>query len=291
MPERLTIGIPAYQEEKTIGKTLESIFEQRVPESVSLDVNICVRKGADRTEEIVVGLAAQRSEIKLITTDYDTKPLAWNLIKKAANPDTNIFVFCDADVVLDKDAVSHLYQTLQEDSKVQLVGAHLIMITEGRQDIWMKLINPVLAKASPKGTLNGRLYAIRKSATEAIGDLPFWLINEDEYLSLKIQQQFGPDAFQVNMQAKGYYTPPLTFSDYFNYRFRCEVGHVQIKKDFKSQDFDFRSYSTFRGRGNYLKNLSLREKMVLPVLGVINFWCKLAAGSAYEWGDGKRIEL
>lgn len=286
MPERLTVGIPAYNEGNTIARTLESILDQRLPENTSLDVVVCVRKGVDQTEEIVVGLAQQHQEIRLVTTDIQGKAYGWNLLTKAAQPTSTTFVFCDADVVLDQYAISALNTGLKTDNKVKLAGAHLIMVTKDSHGL-MKIINPVLGKAPPKGTLNGRLYALRRDAADAVGNIPPWTINEDEYLSLKIQQLFGPDAFRVNMQARAYYTPPLTLWDYFQYRFRCEVGHAQLRK---TEEFDFKPYSTFRGRGNYLRNLSLGEKMVLPILGAIHFWCKVAAGDAYEWGDVKGIE-
>jgi len=287
MPERLTVGIPAYNEEKTIGRTLESIFDQILPEDTSLDIVVCVRKGVDQTEEIVARLAQQHQEIKLVTTDIQGKAYAWNLLIKAAQQTSDAFVFCDADVVLGQSAINALYVGLKGDDKVKLAGARLIMVIEGSRGL-MKVINPVLGKAPPKGTLNGRLYALRKDAVDAVGNIPPWTINEDEYLSLKIQQLFGQEAFKVNMRARAYYTPPLTLSDYCRYRFRCEVGHVQLKK---TERFDFKPYSTFRGRGSYLWNLSLREKTVLPVLAAINFWCKVAAGDAYEWGDVKGIEV
>lgn len=286
MSERLTVGIPAYNEAKTIGRTLESILDQRLLEDTSVDIVVCVRKGVDQTEDIVVGLAQQHQEVRLVTTDIHGKAHGWNLLREAAQSTSDTFIFCDADVVLDPYAINALNVALKTDSKIKLVGAHLIMVTEGSRGL-MKIINPVLGKAPPKGTLNGRLYALRKEAIDAVGNIPPWTINEDEYLSLKIQQLFGQDAFKVNMQARAYYTPPLTLQDYFQYRFRCEVGHAQLKK---TEKFDFKPYSTFRGRGSYLRNLSLREKMVLPVLAAINFWCKVAAGDAYEWGDVKRIE-
>lgn len=218
-------------------------------------------------------MAKRYPEIRLISTPIRSKADAWNTIRKNARSD--IIVYSDADIVAERDAIRLLYEDLAINSELQLVGANLVMRIEGSKGL-MKLINPVLAKSPPKAILNGRLYAIRRSVVE---EIPLNVINEDEWLSLKVLTS-GDQRFKTNADAKAHYTPPLTLTDYIKYRLRCDVGDYQIKMEYPELD---RSHSsTFKGRGRFLIDLPLNEKMVLPLLACIYFYCKFASGIAYK---------
>lgn len=280
MSERLTVGIPAYQEEQAIGRTLETILSQELPSNVSLDIVVCAREGTDKTEEIVMGLTDTHPEIRLLRTDLHGKPIAWNSIVRAAS-DSDIFVFCDADIELKTNALLLLHRSLKEDPRLKLVGAHLIMNTDGSQGI-MRVINPILANAPPKGTLNGRLYAITKDATQTEDSMPFWVINEDEYLTYFIRQTFGQQAYQINADAQAEYTGPLTLKDWVNYRIRTAAGHRQLKRLYPH--LDFKPYGTLYGRRDYIRNLPLQQKMVLPLMAVMAFYADTLGSEWWELG-------
>lgn len=252
---------------------MESLLHQNIPENIELDILVCASPGTDRTEEIVLEMAKKHPEIRLITTPIIGKAYKWNMVKEKARSD--IVVYCDADIVIEKSAVRLLYEDLMMRPELQLVGANIIMRIEGSKGL-MRLINPILAKSPPKATLNGRLYAIRRDAIE---DIPSDIINEDEWLSLKILTS-GEQRFGVDSESKAYYTPPLTLTDHIQYKLRCYVGTCQIKREYPELNHSYTS--TFRGRGNFLKNLSFHEKMVLPLLAGIYFYCKALSWVAYE---------
>lgn len=280
MSERLTVGIPAYREEQAIGRTLETILSQELPPNVSLDIVVCAREGTDKTEEIVMGLTDTHPEIRLLRTDLPGKPIAWNSIVKAAN-DSDIFVFCDADIELKNDTLQHLYKSLKKDSQLKLVGAHLVMITDGSQGI-MRVINPILANTPPKGTLNGRLYGITNDAIQTVGVMPPWIINEDEYLALHTLDKYGKQSYQINLNAKANYAGPLTLKDWVGYRSRTAAGHRQLKRLYPH--LDFKPYGTLYGRRDYIRNLPLQQKMVLPLMAVMAFYADTLGSEWWELG-------
>src|SRR3989344_3314248 len=98
----ISVVIPAYNEEKNIRATIESILKADYPNKKEI---IVVNDGSrDKTPEIVKEMMKKHREIKLIKTDRIGKGRAVNAgVKKSRN---DLFAILDADTEIEKIAQS-----------------------------------------------------------------------------------------------------------------------------------------------------------------------------------------
>ena len=113
--EKVSVLIPARNEETHIALTIESIRNQ-----IGLtDVEIIILddQSTDSTAAIVQQLAAENSDITLVTNDVNPpsgwlgKPNACNLLSKRATG--SVLVFVDADVILEPTAIAACVELLR----------------------------------------------------------------------------------------------------------------------------------------------------------------------------------
>lgn len=118
----LTIGIPAYNEERNIGSLLESIFSQ-THNSYRLECIMVACDGCiDKTVEIVGEFAKKNQKIKLIIGNQrHGKAMALNRIYESNNSDYLLTI--DADIVLEKDnVIDLLINEIKKNPKINVAG-------------------------------------------------------------------------------------------------------------------------------------------------------------------------
>lgn len=118
----LTIGIPAYNEEKNIGNLLNSICSQEY-NSIELRSIIVVCDGCtDETVNIVNSFATNNSIINIhVTNNRSGKADGLNKIYKLAN--TDYLMTIDADVIfLGIKNIDLMARTMIQDKRINLVG-------------------------------------------------------------------------------------------------------------------------------------------------------------------------
>ena len=96
----LSVIIPAYNEERTIDKCIDSVLENNYPKE-KMEVIVVDDGSTDKTKEL-----AKRKKVKLLTQDHRGKSDALNLgIKNSRNE----FIIClDADSFMEKDCIKEL---------------------------------------------------------------------------------------------------------------------------------------------------------------------------------------
>jgi len=221
---KASVCIAAYNEEKTIDHTLNSILEQTFPGD--LEILVCANACKDRTAEIVNKKSLLYSNIRLITTETKGKPNAWNILRE--NASSNYIFFADADVYVDKDAFKILYNYLQNNPNLTAVGASCVPYIKKNELIKRMLSNlPGLS-----GCLVGRLYLADKSKLDkdlkrnSFDKIPEHIILEDLWLSVVI----GKDKWRIIPEAKVHYMP-YSFFDNFKIDLRNAKGELQITKE------------------------------------------------------------
>ncbi len=192
----VTIGIPANNEEKTIGKLLERLCKEKF--SFNLNKIIVVSSGCtDRTEDIVKRFVKKNDKIKLISEDIRKgKASAVNLILKEAKGDIIVFVCADnlpkvgsIDKLVEKfsnkeiGAVSGRPIPLEDEKTLFGYISHLI---------W-KLHH---AHCLKKSKISGELCAIRNGI---ISNIPNDIINDDGYFAAVMRKKqkkivYAPEA-------------------------------------------------------------------------------------------------
>lgn len=166
-PIQYSIIIPAHNEEKFIGKTLESIIDQTVLPSQVIVVN---DNSIDSTEKIVQNFLEKHSFIKCIHSETKSNEhLPGNKIVQAfykgyEKLDTNwdIIVKLDADVILPNNYFEEILKIYSIEPKAGIVGG-LAMIEKNGKWIYENIGN--------KKQVRGPFKSYSKSCFHAIGGL------------------------------------------------------------------------------------------------------------------------
>lgn len=220
----ITAGIPTYNEEEVIGKTIKSVLAQIDKK----DEVIVVASGCtDNTVPEIKKVMKEDKRVRLITEEERKgKSSALNLIIKNAKSD--IIVQTDGDVELAENAVRKIVKMLESDKNVGAVSGQPVPIIPKRNVFYdwtimsYRKASDLRIRESKEGTLwhlSGYLIAFRKKALRRVpfakGAVDAWMgkiIHDNGYKML-----YEPDA-------KVYVKAPLTVSDFIKQKARVRAG-------------------------------------------------------------------
>jgi glycosyltransferase involved in cell wall biosynthesis len=120
---KISIHMPAYNAEATIGSALKSLLRQR--DAGGLDIIVVDDGSTDRTRDVVGALAARASEIRLIGIDHGGISKARNAALRATAPDTDLVGFLDADDLSPEGRYAHDVALFESDPALDLVYSRL----------------------------------------------------------------------------------------------------------------------------------------------------------------------
>lgn len=201
MEKALSICLPVYNEERCIGRTLESALDQTFDgkKEILVGANGCT----DRTAKIVRNYSSKYPEVKLLEIAEKGKPNTWNILRSQAK--NNFILFGDGDVYFDKQTFERLYDALSTGDKIAY-GAKNIPFFNTSNPL-VKILKST--DDTPQGCLYGRLYGIdNKRVQERLNvhgytEMPEDLVLEDLWLSLVI----GKSNWEIEEEAKVYFIP------------------------------------------------------------------------------------
>ena len=156
----------------------------------------------------------------VLLASWRGKPKAMNALWQWAQGEA--LLFCDADVRLESEAVSHLYARLQPEPSLQLVAAREVPTLEEGASLWSRM--GALPYRFNFGNVGGRLFLIRRGAFTS--PMPEDLLLEDAWLTVAVGKQY---VFK-EMRARVFFVLPQTWRDYFAERVRMEGGKIQIRR-------------------------------------------------------------
>jgi cellulose synthase/poly-beta-1,6-N-acetylglucosamine synthase-like glycosyltransferase len=226
----ISIGIPAYNEEKNIGALLDALLSAQSnlkghPQPQRSQVIIIASGCTDKTVEIVRARQKKHPQILLITeNERSGKAAAVNLfIKHAKN---NICVLISADTLPLPGTIQKLCAPLQ-DPKIGLVGGHPVPVNPPDNFIGfcVKTLWELHHEIALKAPKCGEIIAFRKVFDSIPANSPV----DEASIEAKIAQHglktvYAPDAI---VQNKG----PTTIRDYIRQRRRVNAGHFWLKKN------------------------------------------------------------
>lgn len=222
-----TVGIPAYNEEKSIKKTILAILPQLEPND---ELMVIASACTDDTVPQVKSIHDPR--IKVIEEQKRAGKVAAinKIMREAAN---EIIIMIDADVIIADDALKILVNTLK-DPKVgatcgKVVSYRLKTLFDKVQNAgWIALNDQKIAenKENKFWALNGYLVGVKKSLAPQI-DTKFLL--DDALVGWLVKKK----GYQVVYQPKAvsYVLAVQNFSDFIKQKARNRIGWWQLTRE------------------------------------------------------------
>ena len=276
---RVSVGIPAYNEEANIVTLLRSVLDQQTSHFALAEI-IVVSDGS--TDETVARVRAiDNPKIKI--WEYKErvgKSQHLNTIFDKASGD--IIVLFDADVVLPhQNVLANLIAPLTKDSTVGLVGGN--PQPTKAQTFIEKGVNATFQAYSPFRTIlkngnnafgcDGRILALSKVFANAVA-VPENMIANDAFLYFScITKGF---AFRHVREAQVWFTSPRNIKDQIRQNKRFIASHYRLERIFGSI-----VPAEYRVPKFLLYKLQLKEFIKAPFSSLsvflINLYCKIRA--------------
>lgn len=266
---KISILIPAYKESKTIGKCLDSIIKQNLP-----DCEIIVSSPDEPTRKVVKKYQKKYKNLKLIRDEGKGKPAALNILFKEAKGD--VLVLTDADVVLGKNSIKNLLKHFK-DKQIGAVCGKVVYKTPKNSLFWewSKLsekffdkLRGIQDKNNELWHPSGNLYAIKNGIVEKI---PPNSLSDDAVIGYLVKSKGY--LIKYEPKAEVYVKFPLTISDFIKQKSRTRAGFLQIKKWFGFKSRGLTTEILF-GVRDLLKTYSIKKihKMFFVVLVYLISW-------------------
>ena len=166
----VSVIMPAYNAGKYIEQAIQCILAQTY---TNWELLIADDASTDNTNEIIKRYALKDSRIKCFQNGTNIGYLkTWNKLIKIAEGD--FITFLDADDLCTADRINILYNYLEENPDVKIVGSNINILSDGGLQIGTKEY-PVSTEAinknllSPKFSFCGSAVMIRKEVYQEIG--------------------------------------------------------------------------------------------------------------------------
>lgn len=223
----LTILIPAYNEEGTIIRCLESILEQEDLGYIDWIICVIANHCTDNTVSVVKDLIKKKSldnKISVIETPLPGKSKALNIGMKSI--ESIKYAVIDADSYLAKDSLMKIYKEF-ENKKVKIVGALDRPVFKNKESLLYEyqMTQQIYREERGRVLPVGRFYMFD---SDTIEEFPEFLHSEDTWIDLKIARDYGWEAVVVVMDAIVYFTPANNWLDFIKQESRFECGLPQV---------------------------------------------------------------
>ncbi|MBI4931924.1 MAG: glycosyltransferase family 2 protein [Bacteroidetes bacterium] len=253
---KISILIPAYNEEKIIKQKLESIFNSDYPRE-KIEVIVGSDNSSDKTNDIVKSFP----QVQLVEfSGRNGKPKIINkLVTLAKN---EILILTDANVLFDKDTIRELAKHFS-NSEIGLVDSHMqnINLQGGISKAESTYIRGESGIKSNEGKIFGMMmgpfggcYAVRKSFYSPV---PENFLVDDFYINMKVLEKGGKAISELN--AKVYEEVPSDWKIEFKRKIRIATGSYQnyfaflhLLFRFNALSFCFLSHKLLRWKGPFL---------------------------------------
>jgi glycosyltransferase involved in cell wall biosynthesis len=248
MESAYCIGVPARNEAVNIAGLLDSLLAQTAPPE---KIIVCVNDTTDNTLEIASRHAEEHNIIQVISSDPG-KANAWHEIIKQVS--TDIVMFCDGDVTVDKHAAEKLLECLNSDENLIIAGGAAWSINEKKTFFAKYFVAPEPEPPEPKWII-GRLYMLRLGKLQArvkelgIELMPRDTINDDGYLELVSSgcNTLTKEAFVTSAGVD-------SFADWRHRYLRILAGQKELEKRYADLQLPENAETTPKQREKSMKN-------------------------------------
>ena len=237
----VTVAIAAYNEEKVIERTIQSVLEST---RVELEVLVVNDGSDDGTRAILDRLSRGDGRVRVFHIPNGGKGNALNLAFRAAASER--IVTFDADTVVPPDTVARLVRHLDQGGVAGVAGLVKVGNVAGVLTAWQSLeyISSIGVERSAQSVLGtitvvpGACAAWRRSEVLAVGGFTTDTLAEDCDLTLKLQRA-GCKIIQDN-SAMAFTEAPQGLRPLLKQRFRWAFGNLQALWKHRSMMFRWR---------------------------------------------------
>jgi glycosyltransferase involved in cell wall biosynthesis len=190
MLEKISVALPAHNEENTIFQTLTAVYESEF-NNIPVEVYVCLSGCTDKTKEKIQEYIAQHPDTNVnILEGPIGKALALKHMDTVIEND--IIVFMDSDCSPEKDAIYKVYKKLRDASdEIYIVSGNVLDSRYTNKSVMstnlIESLNRIFWQRSERKIINGPLFACRKGRIQA---LPTGTISDDTLLSVIYWKNF-----------------------------------------------------------------------------------------------------
>ncbi|MEM5794178.1 MAG: glycosyltransferase family 2 protein [Candidatus Aenigmatarchaeota archaeon] len=222
----VSIVVPAYNEEKIIGKTIKKLKEINYPKN-KLEIIVVDDGSTDKTYEIAKKFASKR--VKVFKKSRGGKASALNFgVKKSKN---NFVAVIDADSFLEKDALLNCMKYFDKDvaavTSTVLIARKKTFFERMQSLEYMFTASMRKAEEFPNviGATPGAMSVYRKNVLEKIGYFDEENLTEDIEIAWRIIA-YGYK-IRMSLESKVYSFVPSNFKKWLRQRVRWTIGGFQ----------------------------------------------------------------
>lgn len=218
----ISVGIFVYNEEKNIGRLLESLMNQQIV-NCRIDEIIIVSSGStDKTDDIIKEFVSRYNRITLILQKRrEGKASAINEFLRIAK--NAIVVISSGDIIFSKDAIDKLINPLLSSESVGLTSVNPIPTNNPKT--FMGFVSTMQWRLHNLFERHGEAIAFRKSIVNEISKNT---AVDEAWIEAVIYNK-GFSAIHVN-EAIVYNKGPESISDFLKQRRRHYAGHLDLEK-------------------------------------------------------------
>jgi cellulose synthase/poly-beta-1,6-N-acetylglucosamine synthase-like glycosyltransferase/peptidoglycan/xylan/chitin deacetylase (PgdA/CDA1 family) len=225
---RVSVIIPAYNEERVIGRSVMRILESTYR---NLEVIVVDDGSKDATFEVLTRHFSHDSRVTLVRISNAGKANALNVGLSRASGD--VVVALDADTIFSRDAIGRLVRWFDDPTVGAVagnakVGNRINMITRWQALEYIGAQNLERRALAGLGTLTvvpGAIGAWRRTAIEYLGGFTSETVAEDQDLTIALQRAGHRVVFDSS--AVAWTEAPATFRGLARQRFRWAYGTLQ----------------------------------------------------------------
>ncbi|TNC25854.1 bifunctional polysaccharide deacetylase/glycosyltransferase family 2 protein [Amycolatopsis alkalitolerans] len=271
--DRVTVIIPAYNEETGIAATIRSALASRHP----VDVIVVDDGSTDGTVEVVRRLRRRVPAVRLLRQSNAGKAAALNSGLSAAR--TEFVVMVDGDTILDRDAVARLVAHFGDASVGAVSGNAKVGNRQGLLGRWQhieyvigfNLDRRVYDTLRCMPTVPGAIGAFRRSAVRRAGGVSVDTLAEDTDLTMALERAGWRVAYEEN--AVAWTEAPATIGQLWKQRYRWCYGTLQASWKHRRALIERGAAGKLGRRGlPYLVLFQVVLQVIAPVIDLVGFF-------------------
>lgn len=245
-PKRLptiTIGIPAYNEEKGIGRTLNSLLKLDYPQEL-LEIIVVNDGSKDKTAQIAKKFAAKHPQITVINKKNGGKPSAVNrAIEKATG---ELFAVLDADSEVAPNSLKTMLPFLEDPktgaaiTRIKVEDGNFLQNIQRFEYVMSNFLRKIMSHVNILSMTPGVLSVYKTDLLKKLGGFTKDRNNLTEDLEIALRLKNAGYNVAMAMDAETTTTAPSTVKALWRQRIRWYRGYVSNHLKYKHMFFSKR---------------------------------------------------